>query len=229
MLTAAERSVPADYSHAISSSSVTVILLLTVKVCRWDWATCFVRHKLMWLNCVNSCHRVKPTHRERAVGNHTITSSSTSQLCAVICPQVQWIRRVSRKSLRWGRSSCCEHSEPPGKLVRTHMHARVCVCVKKHGSGVTEILWLHGDFGEAITRSLSISRTKPWFTALASECAFLPFANDKPLNGIIRHHPWLRTILEHRRPVPCYNTSIILTKQAMVWFLWLATGFSGQV
>lgn len=173
----------------------------------------------MWLNCVNSCHRVKPTHRERAVGNHTITSSSTSQLCAVICPQVQWIRRVSRKSLRWGRSSCCEHSEPPGKLVRTHMHARVCVCVKKHGSGVTEILWLHGDFGEAITRSLSISRTKPWFTALASECAFLPFANDKPLNGIIRHHPWLRTILEHRRPVPCYNTSIILTSK-----LW--SGFS---
>lgn len=132
---------------------------------------------------INSCHFVRPIHKERALGNHTITSSDTSKLYSVIWFQVWWIRWVSRKCLRWWKSCCCEHYEISGKLI--------CVCAWKYSTGITENLWLHGDFREAIIRSFSISRTKHSFTGFASECAFLLFTHDKPLNGIIRHHPWL--------------------------------------
>ena len=75
MPTAAERSVPDDYLHATSCSCIiTMFLLLRVKVCRRDCATCFVRHKLMQSDyIINSCHFVKPIHKEGALGNHTIT------------------------------------------------------------------------------------------------------------------------------------------------------------
>lgn len=113
---------PADYLHATSDSCRTVTRLLTVNVCRWDCATCFVRHKLMQSNCIiNSCHFVKPSHKERTLGNHTITSFDISTLCSVICSQVQWIPMDSRKCLRWWKSCRCEHYEIAGKLI--------CVCV----------------------------------------------------------------------------------------------------
>lgn len=215
---------PADYLHATSDSCRTVTRLLTVKVCRWDCATCFVRHKLMQSNCIiNSCHFVKPSHKERTLGNHAITSFDISTLCSVICSQVQWIQMDSRKCLRWWKSCGCEHYEIAGKLIC------VCVFLEEVWHRCNRKAWTTCRFGETIMRSSGISRTKHWFTLLASEYAFRPFTNDKPVRGIIRRHPWLRTILEHRLPVPHYNTSIILTSKTTVWFPRLATEFSGQV
>lgn len=114
---------PADCLHATSCSHSTTILQLRVKVCGWDGATCFVRHKLMQSDSIiNAGHFAKPVHRERALGNHTITSLDISKLCAIICSQVWQIQKSA-----WGDGN---HAAVSTMRFQVSWFVCVHVCVK---------------------------------------------------------------------------------------------------
>lgn len=126
MLTAAERSVPDDYVHANSCSCIIpMILLLRLKVCRRDCATCVVRHKLMQSDyTVNPCHSVKPIHEERALGNHTITPVWYLQIVFHHLLSAAMDQKGLQKSV-WGDGNHAAVS-----TVKSQVSWFVCACVE---------------------------------------------------------------------------------------------------
>lgn len=152
----------------------------------------------MQLNCViNSCHFVKPSHKERILGNHTITSLDSSTLCSVICSQLPWIQVVSRKCPKWQSHVAVEHCETAGKLICVSVLLDVWHwCNRKPLT-----TWRFGELWGPSAYQGS--------TTLTSEGAFQPFPKDKSLSGTVR--PTLAS-------GPSQNTGCLCLTITPLWF-----------